>query len=88
MDKSKLINRIFKILPIKEDVDSGVATYDELNSYIIKQYVYFMGIDIDIDLKNNIVAMLKGMSNIDALTHKQIRNIVLCITNMIDRGDV
>lgn len=85
--KKRLIGRIFKILPMKEAFDKDELSLEEAKSYISKQYIYFSGIDIDDDIRSEITIVLKGIKNTyDELSCKEIHNIVLRLTNLMDRG--
>jgi hypothetical protein len=87
MEKERLIGKVFKILPMKELVDKDELSSDELKSYISKQYIYFSGIDVEEKLKFEIVTILKGMKNTCAeLSHKEVHDMILRLTNLIDRG--
>lgn len=86
MEKSLIIGKIYKILPMKENLDKQEITTDEFEGYISKQYILFSGLDINDNIKSEILTTLRGIRNLyTELNVKEIRSSVLRLTNMIDR---
>ena len=88
MDKRNKINRIYKILPMKEALDRNEITNEDFESYITKQFIQFSGSNIDENIKTEITETLKGIKKLNtSLTVKDIRSSILRLTNLIDRSE-
>lgn len=86
MDKSLIIGRIYKILPMKESLDKSEISKEDFESYIVKQCIDFSGMDIDDKVKEKILTTLRGVKNLYVeLSVKDVKSSILRLTNLIDR---
>lgn len=88
MNKKRLIDRLFKILPLVECLNNNEISEDNLKSYVNSQYIYIKGCDFisDLEFKEDILCYLKGLEeSIIELKKEQVRKIILKIINEIDR---
>ena len=79
-----MIDKIFKILPLKEDLDNGIIADSDFILYLNRRIVEFSGIlesDESTNLKE-VVFILKGIKiEYKNLTHTEIKSLVFhCIS--------
>lgn len=89
MDKKQIIGKLFKILPLKEQVKNGKINDEDFKKYINSQYILFSGMTDDVfsmsaQLKSEIVLMLHSFLKMD-LDIDDIKSILFGVINEIDR---
>lgn len=89
MDKKQIIGKLFKILPLKEQVKNGKINDEDFKKYINSQYILFSGMTDDVfsmsaQLKSEIILMLHSFLKMD-LDIDDIKSILFGVINEIDR---
>lgn len=85
---NKLKGKIFKILPMKEQLDDGKITNEAFEAYLTKTIIKFSGLeDIDEELKEEVLTIIKGIkATYRNLNQQDIKSSILRLTNMKEWG--
>lgn len=79
MEKKRMIGKVYKILKIYEE-----ESFEDYQSCLLKTICVLDGLQYE--WLSEYVKMLQGLKDYgDNILHNEVRTIILCITNGIDR---
>ena len=90
-DKQKLINKIFRLLPLYESAVKNKTVTTSFLPYLTRVRTELSGIAELYDSKNKllieeIVSILSGVQNLEEeLTHKEIRQLTFYMIGQVDK---
>lgn len=86
MIKNKLINETYKILCVYENYEKGFISFENYRSCLKRVIIMFSAVTSCETILNSIIE-LNGLRVLgDGVTHKEVKQIVLHITNEIKRN--